>query len=63
MDPFATSLSMELIFEFLNQLHFGVAGILINLMVQDCDMKLEFAFKLVGFAGSLGPLHVANGPI
>ena len=30
-----------------------------NGLVQDCDMKLEFSFKLVGFAGSLGPLHAA----
>lgn len=63
MDPFVTSLLMGLIFEFPNQLHFGVVGIPINLTGQDCDTKLESVFRPVGFAGFLGLLHVANGPI
>ena len=63
MDPFVTSLLMGLIFEFPNQLHFGVVGIPINLTGQDCDMKLETVVRSVGFAGFLGLLHVANGPI
>ena len=63
MDRFATSLLMGLISEFLNRLLFGAVGILISSKGQDCDTKSEFASKLVGFAGSLDLLHVANGRI
>ena len=63
MIPFATSLLMELILEYLNQLHFGVVGFPINLKRQDCDMRLEFVSKLVGFAGSSDHLRVENGLI